>query len=177
MRIGVRRAMVVALLLAPACLLAQRSTHILVGGGGVVPAGRTDSLYKPGAVGMVALVAGPQTSILGLRFDYSWIRLRGRSAAGAARPDARLHGLSANLLATLPGVYVKPYALGGAGWYRVDEPADRTTHNEFGMSAGLGITFPLFGLSGFLETRYHKVSAPRGIPDRRFAPVVVGFIF
>lgn len=170
-------ALLLVLSVSAATLPAQRSVHLALGGGSAIPVGKTDSSYSAGPMAMLAVIAGPQTSFLGMRLDASYNQLNGRDTGPRPVRNLHLNAVTANLVATLPSGYVKPYAVVGAGWYPVREPVDGKRHNEFGANGGLGLTFPFFGAAGFVEARYHKVAAPAGVRDRRFVPITVGIVF
>lgn len=79
----------------------------------------------------------------------------------------------------------RPYALAGVGVYRFEhggtggdptatvvvEARDAT---NFGLNAGLGLAFPLGGLSAFVEARFHNLFDDDG---RYVAPLSVGLTF
>lgn len=163
--------------LTPRTAAAQRSIRLGIAGGVAVPVGRADSLYSAGPAGMIAIVTGSTSFPIGLRLDYTYNQFHGRSARTPRTPDLHFSAVTADLIATLPTGYVKPYIIGGGGWYPIREPADGARHNEFGLNAGIGVAFPLFGAAGFLEARYHRITGPTGFADRRFVPVMLGVMF
>ncbi|HEV2641235.1 MAG TPA: outer membrane beta-barrel protein [Candidatus Elarobacter sp.] len=166
----------VACAAAPA--FAQRSTHIGVGGGISAPVGRIDSTYTSGRQGMVVLTTGPSEGPFGLRLDYSYNALRGKTVNGVRIPDTHYDAVTANLVGEFRVANVKPYALGGVGGYSHRPVPGGKRVTNLGYNGGAGITFPIATLpvSGFLETRY-TVVAPRNAPTEHLLPVTLGVMF
>lgn len=76
---------------------------------------------------------------------------------------------------------VKPYFIGGAGFYRLDFSARSVfgrfddTEEEFGWNASGGISFGIGRINLFVEARYHSVNTEG---ERfTFVPVSVGLVF
>lgn len=158
---------------------AQRSTHILLGGGAAIPVGTFDTTYKTGLHGLVGLTLGPPDAIAGLRLDYTYNGFHGRTLAGKRYRNTHVNALTANVVVPFRASYVKPYLIGGGGWYPYREAVDNNKRsNGWGVNGGLGISFPLPGteVGGFIEGRLHVVYAAHGV-QRRFVPVTVGVIF
>jgi len=157
--------------------IAQRSTNLALGGGVAVPTGRFDSLYTAGPAGMIAIVRGSPTFPIGVRVDYTYAAFRGKTIAGVRHGDLHYNSVSANVVLTLPSSgYVRPYLLAGGGWYPVRDPGATRRENRFGLDAGIGLTFPVLGAAGFIEGRFNDVSDASGLPDRHFAPLMVGLL-
>lgn len=174
------KSIVLALAVA-ACALpaaAQRSAHIGIGGGGVIPSGTFGDARSAGPMGLVTLATGPADSPIGARFDYSYNEFRGRTIGAVESPDSHVNSVTANIVLAGRAAGLKPYLIGGLGWYPYYEAGDSTRINAFGPNAGAGIGFPLpySELGGFIEARYHKAHAPHHL-DRRFIPITIGIMF
>lgn len=164
-----------------ACALpaaAQRSTHIGVGGGVVVPSGTFSDTRTAGPMGLLTLAVGPAESPIGARLDYSYNEFRGRSSGGVESPSGHINAVTANIVLTGRVASLKPYLVGGLGWYPYREAGDSVRINAFGPNGGGGIGFrlPYSELGGFIEVRYHKGHAPHHV-DRRFIPITLGIMF
>jgi hypothetical protein len=175
---GTRIAAAIALVVCAALpAAAQRSTHIGIGGGVNFPVGRLDSTYKAGRHGMVVLTTGSVEGPIGLRFDYSYDELRGKTVNGVHHPDTHYNALTGNIAADFHIAYLKPYVYGGGGWYVIKEAPDVKRTSTWGLNAGTGLSFPLGALpvSGFLEARYVmiKSSGPR---TNHIVPVTLGLM-
>lgn len=155
---------------------AQEGVKVQLGGGVAIPVGRFDSTYTSGPSGLIAISNGGSESPLGFRLDYSYSAFEGKTIAGKRYRDAHMNVVTGDLVFSLhTGPYIKPYVLGGAGWYPYREATSTKRSNDWGANAGVGLTFPLpLGAgSGFIESRLHHVFGG-GVQARRFVPIVVG---
>jgi hypothetical protein len=155
---------------------AQDGIKLQIGGGVAIPTARFDTTYTSGPAALVAITNGGSESPLGLRLDYSYNGFKGKTIAGRRYRDAHMNVVTGDLVFSLhTGPYIKPYVLGGAGWYPYREATDTKRRNEWGANAGAGITFPfpLQAGSGFLEARLHRVFGG-GTQARRFVPIILG---
>lgn len=66
---------------------------------------------------------------------------------------------------------IRPYVLGGLGYYRSDCSFECEGSNDIGFNVGGGLNFSLGTLDTHLEARYHSVD------DNSFIPVVFGIRF
>ena len=95
-------------------------------------------------------------------------------------------GFTVNGVLTLPTPVIRPYIIGGVGYYSRSVDQDvrddfdelislSRTDSDFGWNAGAGISVPLGMARLYLEGRYHSVDTD----DTRttFAPIVVGIAF
>ena len=149
---------------------------IQIGGGAAIPVGRFDTTYTSGPAGLVAISNGGSESPLGLRLDYSYNGFKGKTIAGRRYRDAHMNVVTGDVVFSLhTGPYIKPYVLGGAGWYPYREAGDTKRRNDWGANIGAGLTFPLpfSPAGGFLEARLHRVFGG-GVQARRFVPIVLG---
>jgi hypothetical protein len=96
------------------------------------------------------------------------------------------------LTATLNGVWrfpmtepatVRPYIIGGGGWYRVgcSDCGGLDAENKGGINIGAGIQVPLSGFTSIIEARWHMVfdsdSDIEGDSNSTFIPISVGLLF
>jgi hypothetical protein len=85
----------------------------------------------------------------------------------------------ANMVFTFPGTSAKVYTLAGGGLYNSKaDTAGAKSQSNFGVSAGLGVTFGFGPFATFLESRYHSISrnvAKGGV--YQFVPITFGVMF
>lgn len=124
---------------------------------------------------MAAVIVGHQEFPIGVRLDYSYNQFHGKRTQGKEVPDATMHIVTADVVATLPGDYVKPYVVAGLGWYPYREPTDARRNNDVGVNVGAGVTFPCFIGVGFVEGRFHHVLGRTTAQE--FLPITIGLVF
>ena len=166
---------IVASLAATSTAYGQEAVHLGIGGGVSIPAGTFRDTYSPKENVLLTLAAGPQDSPLGVRLDYSYNEFGARHVLGGGDQGMHLNIATANLIAVALGGSVKPYMIGGGGFYRFREDTSLSTSNHFGLNAGLGCTFPLFSKVGFIEARYHRIFG-RTVSEQ-LVPVTLGILF
>jgi hypothetical protein len=177
------------LVLAPVHLAAQ---GIGLGVGTLVPQGDLAEGAKTGFVGIASLEFGSRTS---LRIEALWANssLDGRiisDGSGVPLPsnadvsgDVQFIGGLASLVFHLGEGPVRPYLMGGAGYYNrdVSQKASDAAGNlgelslkesELGFHVGAGLKLTVFGISAFGEARYHTVKSEGDATN--FVPIVVG---
>jgi Outer membrane protein beta-barrel domain len=100
----------------------------------------------------------------------------GRSDVSPNQPDSRILGGTANLVYSLPGQGIRPYLIGGGGYYglKLDLP-NAESINKFGLNGGIGAVFPLSGFNAYVEVRYHNVFTEGS--STQFVPVTFGILF
>jgi hypothetical protein len=110
---------------------------------------------------------------IGFRIDAAYNQF---SAKGASNVNAKIAGVTGNVVFGMPGVVITPYLIGGVGYYRVSSSATGSVaSNNFGFNAGAGVKLPLLVFSAFAEARYNRVSGNGG--STSFVPVTVGVMF
>jgi hypothetical protein len=110
---------------------------------------------------------------IGFRIDAAYNQF---SAKGASNVNAKIAGVTGNVVFGMPGVVITPYLIGGVGYYRVSSSATGSVaSNDFGFNAGAGVKLPLLVFSAFAEARYNRVSENGG--STSFVPVTVGVMF
>ena len=173
-------AAIIGLTLAPSAR-AQSSLHLGLAGGAAIPVGKLDGNYSTGAAGLATLSIGPRESPLGMRIDYGYAGFNGKTAAGARVPDIHISSLSANLVVAFRVGYVKPYLVGGAGWYPLRLAGAAKRENDFGANGGAGVAFPIpyTSIGAFIEARYHDVNRSATTPytSIHYIPVTFGVMF
>ncbi len=144
--------------------------------GAAIPVGDLADVYNTGYNGTVSLGISSLGTPIGLRFDGMYNKFLGRDDVSVNQPDARVLGGTANLVYGLPGVGIRPYLIGGAGYYglKVDLP-NAESENKFGLNGGIGAMFPLSGFNTFVEARFHHVFTD--ISSTQFIPVTIGILF
>jgi hypothetical protein len=165
-----------ALIFGASALPAQSAVSIGIAGGAAIPVGDFADFVNTGYNGTVILGIKPALSPVGFRVDGMYNRFPGRNDLVVDHPNASIIGGTANLVYYLSGVGIRPYVIGGAGYYglKLDTPgADRT--NKFGVNGGVGAQFALSGFNTFLEARFHHVSTEGG--STQFVPVIFGLSF
>lgn len=179
-----------ALLLSLVCAAAkpaqaQKSYALGVAGGAAIPTGKLSDSASTGYSVTAFLALGVPDLPLGVRFDGVYNDFSGRTVApaggGAAieTPRLRVLGALGSLVYSFSGTTAKPYIITGGGIYNIKaDTAEARSKNEFGYNAGVGATFGLRGLAGFVEARYHGVSreAVDG-GNLQFVPITLGVIF
>lgn len=110
---------------------------------------------------------------VGFRIDAAYNQF---GAKGTSNVNAKIAGVSGNVVFGMPGVVITPYLIGGVGYYRVSSSATGSVaSNNFGFNAGAGVKIPLIAFSTFIEARYNRVSESGG--STSFVPVTVGVMF
>jgi hypothetical protein len=160
----------------------------LVGAGLAVPIGDfADEADGDAGAGGVTALAGvewlPAGSAFGLRLDGAYQQFStALGDAGLADRDIRYRFLNATLDGVLefpigPDASLRPYGLAGVGVYEYklvgdDVPSGFESATDFGLNAGIGITYQLEQFGIFGEARFHNVFA-EGM-DLQYIPVMLG---
>lgn len=154
---------------------APKPVSIGIAGGAAIPLGDLADLYNTGYNGTVSLGLSSFGSPIGLRFEGMYNKVLGRDDAGNP-PDARIIAGTANLVYALPGVGIRPYLIGGAGYYGLKPDVDNIeSENKLGLNGGIGAMFPLSGFNTFIEARLHHVFTD--VSSTQFVPVTFGILF
>ncbi len=167
-----------ALVFGAVQLSAQSTNTVQVGiaGGAAIPVGDFADSFNTGFNGTVTLGIKPLGSPLGFRIDGMYNRFNGRNDLAIDQPDATIIGGTANLVYSLPGTGIRPYFIGGGGYYglKLDVSGAEST-NKFGINGGIGAAFPLSGFNTFIEARLHHVMTDNVATN--FIPVTFGLSF
>lgn len=178
--------------LLAAASLSAGAQGIGVSVGTLVPQGEYADGAKTGFVALVSLEMGTQ---LALRAEALWANsdLKGRlitSGSGVPVPenaqisgDVKLIGGLGTVVMHLGAGPLRPYLLGGAGYYnrsgsqKASEAAGEFDElsldgSDLGFHFGAGIKLQLGGLAAFGEARYHSVDTEGA--KTNFVPITVG---
>lgn len=154
---------------------ADKPVSLGIAAGAAIPLSDFSNAYNTGFNGTVGLGLSSVGTPLGVRFEGMYNKFFGRSDVGN-QVDARIIAGTANLVYTLPGQGIRPYVIGGAGYYgsKVDLP-EAPSENKFGLNGGIGAMFPLSGFNTYAEARFHHVFTDNG--STQFIPVTFGLLF
>jgi len=165
-------------MLTGAELAAQSPKPVTLGiaGGAAIPVGDFADVYNTGFNGTVGLGLTSVGTPLGIRFEGMYNKFSGRDDLLINQPDSRIVGGTANLVYSLPGQGIRPYLIGGGGYYglKLDVPNAEST-NKFGVNGGIGALFPLSGFNAYVEGRFHSVFTEGS--STQFIPVTFGVMF
>jgi outer membrane protein with beta-barrel domain len=161
---------------------AQRPVTLGLGFGATMPLSDFGENLGPGwnALGTLA-IALPVVPV-GLRLDaaYNHFNVEKVFLGSVGQPESEhLTSFTVNPVIRLPAVspLVTPYVIGGMGSYQMGcsggEPCATTT--KVGWNLGGGATFKVFGLTGFLEARYHH--STRGDVEIATLPLTFALTF
>jgi hypothetical protein len=165
-----------ALMFGAATASAQGAINVGIAAGAAIPVGDFADVYNTGYNGTVFIGLKPPLSPVGFRVDGMYNKFIGRDDVLGNPPDASIIGGTANLVYYLPGVGIRPYVIGGAGYYGLKQDISGVDRiGKFGVNGGVGAQFPLSGFNAFLEARFHHVSTEGN--STQFVPVVFGLSF
>lgn len=161
--------------LAAGQLSAQSYKPVSLGiaAGAAIPVGDLSDRWNTGFNGTVGLGLSSVGTPIGLRFEAMYNKFFGRDDVGNP-PDIRVIGGTANLVYSLPGQGIRPYLIGGGGYYGVKRE-DLESQNKFGLNGGIGAMFPLSGFNTYAEARFHHVFTDGN--SAQFIPVTFGILF
>ncbi len=141
-----------------------------VGGGLLLPMGTFADFDKSGwhLLGLIQLPISQ--SPIHLRFDAMYGQTSHKGGGG----NTTLTGATADLVYHLGdhAASVRPYVVGGLGFYSVDVGGSSESKVAFGV--GGGILFSVGTMHAFLETRYMSVQTD---PSFHFLPISLGVMF
>lgn len=145
--------------------------------GANMPTSTLDETHDAGFHGAVSVEMSSPGSAIGFRPEVAWYQFGGEGSIGSLRSLAA----TANITLALPGTSVRPYLIGGVGYYNT-KVEDVDADDSFGLNAGVGLNFMLAGrTNAFVEARMHHVmdGIQRGGDDRnaQFVPISFGIRF
>ena len=194
----VLRTALLTALVATATTAQAQKLDLSLGVGTLIPQGTLAENAKSGFSGIAGLGL-PLGERFSLRLEALWANsdldgaLIKRSPDGVEVPDdaeisgdVRLVGGLASLTIDLASTGLRPYLLGGAGYYQRSvsqnatdalEQISRLDRDEsvLGFHGGIGLRTSLLGVTVFGEARYHTVNTDGG--KTNFAPLVIGLRF
>lgn len=163
--------------------MASSPVTVSIAAGVAMPMGDMGDFGKTGYNLGGGVELGSSTFPFGLRAELGYSHFGKKEYSftdpvlGTFTSETKLGNLNVNLSAVLapklPTVPVRPYAIGGVGFYRSSSDVTFTGGGEtisgddskasFGLNGGAGIRFHLVRFSSFVEARYHYVF--KGVPD------------
>ncbi|MEO8349598.1 MAG: outer membrane beta-barrel protein [Acidobacteriota bacterium] len=172
----------VLLFLVAAGASAQGTTgfHWGLFGGATLPQSDAKDAFDNGWHGGGLLVFNIPVIPVGLRIDAAYHKLDSLASA-VSTGDAEILAATANVTVGFRLLVLKPYVVGGVGYYRLDfsnesfPSAFSGTNYETGWNAGAGVSISLRKIDIFIEARYHSVSTDG--ESFKFVPVSVGIVF
>lgn len=146
-----------------------------IAAGAAIPVGDYANSYNTGYNGTVSLGLSSIGSPIGVRFEGMYNKIMGRADVGNPT-DERIIAGTANVVYSLPGQGIRPYLIGGGGYYglKLDIP-NVESNNKFGINGGIGALFPLSGFNTYIEARFHHVFTD--VSATQFIPVTFGIMF
>ena len=161
---------------SPAYAQAPKPVSLDLALGAAIPVGDFSNGFNTGFNGSVGLGLTSIGSPVGIRFEGMYNKFGGRNDIGANQPDSRIIAGTANLEYSLPGQGIRPYLIGGAGYYGLElDVPNAESINKFGINGGIGAVFPLSGFNTYAEARFHHVFTDNNATQ--FIPVVFGIQF
>ena len=160
---------------------AQAQTGLLSGfqigaaAGVALPTGDLSNSNDMGYNVTLAVGVRPAYAPVGVRLEAAYNQFGFKDAGG----NVNVPAFTGTLLFGLPIATFSPYAIGGAGLYRVGvqlEGADNVAENHFGFNIGGGIKIPFSrSFETFIEARYNRVSIDG--ENIAFVPITIGVLF
>lgn len=174
----------VALAVASAPVRAQVAFG--VAGGVTVPSGDLNDRQNLGYNGLATVQLALPMFPLQFRADLQYNSFGGRNWVNALnqaidKTDTRvLSGTINGVFNLLPGP-IKPYLIGGVGYYDTKMTGDENTR-KLGYNYGAGVKFGLTRTSIFIEGRMHQikdavVDVGGGRRSAKFIPITIGIMF
>ncbi len=175
-----------SLAIAAAAVPAQGQVAFGLAAGATAPSGSLNDRSNLGYNGLATLQLGVPMFPLQFRADLQYNSFGGKDFLNAFNvatkgTDARVISGSINgVLNLLPGP-IKPYVIGGVGYYDTKFDGNDATR-KVGYNYGGGVKFGLTGASIFVEARVHEVkdaafNVSGGRTTAKFIPVTVGIMF
>ena len=151
---------------------------LVVLGGAAMPMGDLDDIANMGFTIGAGAEFGMSMLPFGLRAELGYTRFGEVSQSlgdfsVAVRPNNLSVTLNAVASPTVPAATIRPYFIGGVGFYNSKVDGDYSDGGVdisgsadkagFGLNGGAGVRFQFVGFSSFLEARYHHLF--KGMPD------------
>ena len=179
-KLGIAAAAVMAfaVLTAPLAVSGQMPTilrpiQIGVAAGAGIPVSDLGNSFNTGFNITGTIGINPAGLPVGFRADVAYNQF---GSKGATSVKAKFASVSGNVVVPMAAVGIKPYAIGGIGFYHVSSSVTGSTaSNDIGFNVGAGINIPLTGFATFVEARYNRVSESGG--SASFVPITFGVMF
>ena len=149
--------------------------------GAAIPLSDLGKIFNTGYNVTGTIGINPAGLPVGFRIDAAYNQF---GAQGLGNANAKIAGVSGNVVLSMASAGMTPYLIGGVGYYRVSSSttscndlfcASGGASNHFGFNAGAGLRIPLMGFAAFIEARYNRISENGG--STGFVPVTVGVMF
>jgi opacity protein-like surface antigen len=155
-------------------------------GGATTPSGSLNDRQNLGYNGLATLQLGLPMLPFQVRADLQYNGFGGKNFGNAVtnafnQADTRVISGSLNgVLNLLPGP-IKPYVIGGVGYYDTQLQGTESTR-KVGYNYGGGVKFGLTGASLFVEARMHQIndatfSVGGARTTAKFIPITIGVMF
>jgi hypothetical protein len=161
-----------ALAFAAAPVRAQLPVSFGIGGGISMPNGDFGKVVSSGWHGTGSLGFGLPAVPLSVRVEGSYSSFSGKNSG----PKVNVMSGTVNAVWSGPGIALKPYLIGGVGYYKAKaDVSGATSSSDMGFNIGGGVKFSLLGKGAYAEARFHSVqSDPQ---TTTFIPITVGITF
>lgn len=144
----------VAMGIALAAPAARAQATFGIDGGVAIPMGDLADGVKTGYTVGGQLGFRPASFPFGMRADVSYTAFK----FDGADYTAKLTGGALSALFTMPGPGTRPYLIVGPGFYhRSSDVPESGNQNKFAVQGGVGVNFPLSGISSALEAQVVNV--------------------
>lgn len=165
---------------------AQAQIAFGVAGGVTLPSGDFNDRQDLGYNGLATIQLGVPTFPLQFRADLQYNGFGGKDWVNALnqaidKADTRvISGTINGVFNLLPGP-VKPYLIGGVGYYDTKVTGTENTR-KFGYNYGAGVKFGMARTSLFIEGRMHEikdamVNVGGGRSTAKYIPITIGIMF
>lgn len=162
----------------PALAQAGGGVHFGLAGGESFPVSGSKDVLNNGWHAGAMLTFGVPLSPIAVRVEGTYHRM---GQVGPGGDTEVLAGTANAVLSPVSLIVVKPYFVGGAGYYSVRTEVETflgtgsETERKFGWNAGGGLAFSIRDTKLFIEARYHRVSTSgRALT---YVPVSIGVMF
>jgi hypothetical protein len=161
---------VLAVGMLAAAPVTARAQSVSLAGGLSLPVSNFGDTEQSGYNGTIGLNFGAPLIPVGARIEGS---INGFNHKNNVSGDVQILSATANATFGLG----MPYIIGGLGYYHVRERRSvfEGTESGAGINIGGGLSFPLPGLSPFLEIRYHQMLGNNDFV--KFIPITFGIRF
>ncbi len=173
-------AIAITLPAAAAAQAAAAPAMVTLMAGAAMPLGDLDDAVKAGFTLGGGVEFGSSTLPFGVRAEVGYTSFGEKNASGdllgspfSARSKASNLSVTLNALfaPSVPAAQIRPYALGGVGFYNstvdagyqfgADAAQVNDSKGSVGFNGGAGVRFQFVGFSSFVEVRYHHVTKAR----------------
>lgn len=175
---------IAVLALALAAGTARAQVRLGIGAGVSIPTGNALEDFNTGFHGVASLRFKPPAFPIGFQFEGMFTRFSIDDQGADLDVNRQMLSGTANAVwafPSAPATPIKPYLIGGLGFYNSDFKGDDVdalfpggidSQTDLGLNLGAGFDL---GKNFFAEARFHKVFGDGDDPT--FVPITVGFKF